>query len=115
METEQKQKQEKEQNNQNLAENMIQILVTKLYERHSGQLSLTKAFKYVDTDASSTIDIDEFKTVMKLFGFEPSEHQLKITFKMFGATKLKGHDNDEISYKNFIKIMQKYQNKHPLG
>ena len=98
-----------------MAENMLNTLITKLYERHSDKLALTKAFKHVDKDNSSTIDIDEFRLVLRLFGFEPAERQLRVMFKMFGADRIKGCEDEEISYAKFIEVMNKHQNRHPLA
>ena len=98
-----------------LAEKMLSTLVTKLYERHSDKLALTKAFKHVDKDNSSTIDIDEFRLVLRLFGFEPTERQLLTMFRMFGAERIQGRSEEEISYAKFLEVMNRHQSRHPLS
>ena len=89
---------------------ILTTLATKLYERRSGSLALTRAFQCVDTDSSGTIDIAEFAVAMGMFGFEPRESEIKNLFRAFGA----GDHLEPIPYATFMHNIERFRNSHPL-
>ena len=92
------------------AEHILQTMATKLYERRSGSLALTRAFQCVDTDSSGTIDVGEFRACMKLFGFEPREGDVTALFSAFGG----GANQQPIPYDTFIHKIEELHGRHPL-
>ena len=89
---------------------MLQTIATKMYERRSGSLALTRAFACVDTDSSGTIDLSEFAVVMGMFGFEPRENEIKKLFAAFGSPNMQ-----PIPYSRFVSSIESFRDLHPLS
>ena len=101
---------EKKQREDVATSKILTTLATKLYERRSGSLALTRTFQCVDTDSSGTIDITEFAVAMGMFGFEPRKSEIKSMFRAFGA----GDHLEPIPYVTFVQNIERFRNSHPL-
>eukprot|EP00286_Rhodomonas_abbreviata_P029138 CAMPEP_0181295744 /NCGR_PEP_ID=MMETSP1101-20121128/4313_1 /TAXON_ID=46948 /ORGANISM="Rhodomonas abbreviata, Strain Caron Lab Isolate" /LENGTH=386 /DNA_ID=CAMNT_0023400521 /DNA_START=99 /DNA_END=1259 /DNA_ORIENTATION=- len=90
-------------------DDVIAVIADKLQERSKNTLAFTRMFNHFDTDKNGSIDRTEFEKLLDIYNIALTDDEISELFDHFGA------EDGGIKYLPFVKTVEDFRRKHPLG